>query len=63
MYKIKIFESSYIEIVEDKLNDFLATSGNKFIDVKYSSSMELTEDNREIKHYSVLLIYKEITDE
>ena len=63
MYKVRIFESSYPEIVEAKLNDFLATSKNKFIDVKYNSSMELTEGNREIKYHSVLLIYKEIKDE
>jgi len=63
MYKVKVFESSYPEIVEEKVNNFLSTSKNKFIDAKYSSSFELTEGNREVKLHSVLLIYKEITDE
>lgn len=63
MYKVRVFESSYPEVIEAKLNDFLATSEHKFIDVKYSSHFELTEGNREIKYHSALLIYKEIADE
>ena len=35
MYKVKVFESSYPEIVEEKVNNFLSTSKNKFIDAKY----------------------------
>lgn len=63
MYKVRVFESSYPEVIEAKLNDFLATPEHKFIDVKYGFSFELTEGNREIKCHSALLIYKEITDE
>ena len=63
MYKIRIFESSYPDIVEAKLNDFLGTSRSNFIVFFFFFSLELTEGNREIKYHSVLLIYKEIKDE
>ena len=45
------------------LSEALGNIQGLFIDAKYSSSFELTEGNGEVKLHSVLLIYKEITDE
>lgn len=63
MYKVKVFENNFRDIMEDDINDFLSSPRYKFIDNKYSVALAFTSFNSEIPLYSALLIYKEIKDE
>ena len=63
MYKAKVFENNFMDIMEDDINDFLSPPRYKFIDIEYSVALDFTSFNSEIPLYFALLIYKEIKDE
>ena len=63
MYKVKVFKNNFMDLMEDDINNFISSPRYKFIDIKYSVALALTNFNSESPLYSALLIYKEIKDE